>query len=352
MKLYVSGGGTGGHFFPALALMEEAIKKKHNVFYVGAKRGIENKMQHLINCQRLFLDVYPFVGLNPLQKIKSLFYLSKALMDTFKFVKGPAKALVFGGYASLPLGLTSILKKMPLFLHEQNSVPSKTNQLLSRFAKKIFITFEHSRKFFPKDRVERTGLPIRESLLKSLNMSRDEALKKLGLNEEYPVLLVMGGSQGSSFLNEVAAEVFLKTGWQGIHITGYRDYQRIKDLYSEKKLRVLVFPFYEDMGLLYRACSVALSRSGAGSVCELSLFGVPSLFIPYPHAAMDHQYYNAKELEELGGAFVLREEKAKPKDVIQMLEKLLIDRESFSERMKTFCKPDASIRILDRLEES
>ncbi|MEJ5338293.1 MAG: undecaprenyldiphospho-muramoylpentapeptide beta-N-acetylglucosaminyltransferase [Aquificaceae bacterium] len=338
MKVFVSGGGTGGHFFPALALIECLLEKGVTSAFVGSERGIEKKLIDRIPVQSHFVQSHPFMGRSIRDKFSALFKNLLGSIRTAELVSKEDKAVVFGGYASLPLGLACLFKRASLYLHEQNSIPSRTNRLLTIFAKRVFITFEYSRRYFPEDKTVRTGLPIRSSLLEGLKLRREEALSELGL-EDRTTLLVMGGSQGANFLNEIAPQVLLKTGWQGIHITGEKDYERVKSLYEGKSMKVLTLPFSHKMNLIYRASTVALSRAGAGTVTELSLYGVPSLFVPFPHAVGNHQFYNAKEIEEIGGGLVLTQEEADTDSIIQRLNRLIADYESFSKNIKAFANP-------------
>ncbi|WP_448587377.1 undecaprenyldiphospho-muramoylpentapeptide beta-N-acetylglucosaminyltransferase [Thermocrinis sp.] len=346
-RFCISGGGTGGHFFPALALLECFTEKGFPCQFIGAERGIERKLSHLIGVDKEFLKVHPFLGRSAADKLRSAFSMILSSLRLYSKLGKVDASVVFGGYVSLPLGLASLLKGIPLFLHEQNSVPSTTNQLLSRFAKAIFLSFEHSKKYFPSDKTIKTGLPVRKALLKGLELSKKEARESLGL-EDRDTLLVMGGSQGASFLNQLAVEVFKKTQLQGIHITGERDYERVKQTYDG--MPILVLPFTERMDLIYRACDVAISRAGASSITELSLYGIPSLLIPYPYAIRDHQYYNAKEIEELGGGFVLRQEETEFSKVIKLVEKLFSEKDELSKKIQTFSDPQACQKIIDHLQ--
>ncbi|WP_448583864.1 undecaprenyldiphospho-muramoylpentapeptide beta-N-acetylglucosaminyltransferase [Thermocrinis sp.] len=345
-KFYISGGGTGGHFFPAIALVECITEKKLHCEFVGAERGIEKRLSHLINVEKQFLKVNPFLGSSLGGKLRSLISVFLSSLRLYPKLDPDGVSVVFGGYASLPLGISSILKGNPLFLHEQNSIPSTTNQILSKFAKLIFVSFEHSKRFFPSQKTVKTGLPVRRSLLEGLKLSQKEAREKLKL-EDRETLLVMGGSQGASFLNSLAVDIFRRTGFQGIHITGEKEYEHLKQAY--KGMPVFVLPFTERMDLIYRASSVAISRAGASSITELSLYGIPSLFIPYPYAVRDHQYYNAKEIEELGGGFVLRQEEAEHSKVLKLLDRLLSDKSEFSHKIKNFADPDACQKIIDHI---
>ena len=326
--------------------MECLLERGFSCKFIGAQRGIEKKLSHLIAVEKEFLKVYPFFGRSLKEKLQSLF--SIALSSLRLELDKESVAVVFGGYASLSLGLSSILRRVPLFLHEQNSIPSATNQILSRFAKKVFVSFEYSKKFFPSEKTLKVGLPVRKTLLDGLKLPKEEARRLLNLDNR-ETLLVMGGSQGASFLNDLAVELFKKTGLQGIHITGEKDYERLKEAY--KGMRVLVLPFTERMDLIYRASDVAISRAGASSITELSLYGIPTLFIPYPYAVKDHQYYNAKEIEELGGGYTLRQEHANLSEVLKLVEKLFLDKPILSRNIKTFANPNACEKILDSIQE-
>lgn len=345
MKVFVSGGGTGGHFFPALALLECLLEKNLDAVFVGSNRGIEYRLRNTLPVESLFVASHPFAGKGLQDKFLALFKVIMGGISVAKKLKKGSACVIFGGYASVPLGLASLLKMSPLYLHEQNSIPSLTNRFFSRFSKKIFITFEHSRKYFPLEKTVKTGIPVRKKLIDGLKVSREDALKSLGL-EDRPTLLVMGGSQGASFLNEVAKQIFLKTDWQGIHITGEKEYEGISYFYKEKGLKVIALPFTQDMHIIYRSSSVAISRAGASSITELSLYGIPTLFIPFPHATKDHQFYNAKEIEDLGGGLVIRQEKASSEELINKLEKLISQHKIFSQNIKAFSNPLACEEML------
>ncbi|MFN3813133.1 MAG: undecaprenyldiphospho-muramoylpentapeptide beta-N-acetylglucosaminyltransferase [Aquificaceae bacterium] len=346
MKFFISGGGTGGHFFPALALIDCMMEKNMDVWFVGSKRGIEYGIKGQIPCPSMFLDVHPFVGMSLFKKARAILSLSVGTLKLIGNVKGAVGGVAFGGYASLSVGLALSIRGKRLYLHEQNSIPSFTNILLSKFSKKVFITFEHSRKFFPKEKVVKTGLQVRKDVLKHLSLSKEEARERLGLEGNNTTVLVMGGSQGAKFLNDLAMEFFQHFPVQGIHITGNKDYARVESYYAEKNLPVRVLPFTHQMGIVYRACDISISRAGAGTITELSLFGVPSLLIPYPFSARDHQFYNAKEIEELGGGRVMVQEEVSLEKVIKTVEYIMTEWGAFSKNIKTFYNPYACEKII------
>ncbi|WP_340694794.1 undecaprenyldiphospho-muramoylpentapeptide beta-N-acetylglucosaminyltransferase [Hydrogenobacter thermophilus] len=346
MKFLVSGGGTGGHFFPAIALIECMLKKGLEVEFIGSERGIEYRFRNSIPCDAKFLKSKPFVGQGFIEKVKALYY---ALFESARInAKEIHAGVVFGGYASLPLGFALTAKRKPLYLHEQNSVPSLTNTLLSKFSKKVFITFEYSRKYFKGEKVIKTGLPVRRELLKGVP-DKEYLKESFGFYKDLPVLLVIGGSQGATFLNDLALSIFSDLGIQGIHITGEKDKERTESYYKEKKLPVKVFAFSDRMDLIYGSCDIALSRAGASTITELSIFGIPALFIPYPFSARNHQFYNAKEIEQIGGGILITQKEASSQKVVKALERLLSERESFSKGIKRFANPNACEEILKHI---
>ncbi len=299
----VSGGGTGGHFYPAFSLSKFLYEKGYKVNFFGSKRGIESKKKFPYGEKYLF-DISGIRGKGISKKILSSTSLLKSAFQIRNILKEikPEFSICFGGYASLPLGIASILENIPLFLHEQNSIPSYTNKILSYFSKKIFITFDFSKRFFPQEKVIHTGMPIRATLKERLKIKKEEARKILNIPVSRKTVLVFGGSQGARKLTEIAINVSKKNPEiQFLIITGKNSYVK------NPPENVKVFEYFEDMGLLYRASDLVVSRSGAGTVSELILFGKPAIFIPYPYAASNHQYYNVKWLEEMDLSIVIQE---------------------------------------------
>ncbi|WP_457601220.1 UDP-N-acetylglucosamine--N-acetylmuramyl-(pentapeptide) pyrophosphoryl-undecaprenol N-acetylglucosamine transferase [Hydrogenivirga sp.] len=349
MRLVISGGGTGGHFFPSLEVLKKAKERKLETLYVGAERGIERGFEHAIPGKKLFLETYPLRGVSLARRLKALWSFWKGVRLLGRNVGGDFRSVVFGGYASVPVGVFTALKRKRLYLHEQNSVPSMTNRVLSSFSTKVFITFEHSRRFFKGENVVKTGFPLREELLNT-KLERANAKEALGFKPESPLVLFMGGSQGARFINSLAVDFARKTGAPTLLISGEADYERVSEL-SEDLKNLKVYPFRTDMGLIYSATEVAVCRAGAGTVSELSYFQVPAVFIPYPYAAGDHQYYNAKEIEELGGAFVLRQEKASVDRVVELVDKVFQDIASMRACVAGFANPEAVELILNEVLE-
>lgn len=349
MRLLVSGGGTGGHFFPALEVLKRAKEKGIPTLYVGAQRGIERGFEHAIPGEKLFLELYPFRGVSVGKRVKALLSFWRGISHLRSHTQGDFRTLVFGGYPSVPAGVHTVLKRKPLYLHEQNSVPSMTNRLLSHFGRKVFITFEHSRKFFRGMKVVRTGLPIREELINT-KLDKSNAKEALGFKPEAPLVLFMGGSQGARFINNLAVDFAKKTGAPVLLLSGESDFERVSEL-AQGMENLKVFPFRTDMGLVYSASEVAVCRAGAGTISELSYFEVPAVLIPYPYASGDHQFYNAREIEELGGAFTLRQEEVNLDRVVALVDRVFKNIKSMKASIKSFANPTASELILNEVLE-
>ncbi len=345
MKLVVSGGGTGGHFFPALAVLKEASNRGMKTLYVGTLRGIEYKLKDSIPSERVFLEVLPFSGKSPLAKIKALISYLRASSQLVSKIDGDSRVLSFGGYGGVPSVLAAIRRGVPLFIHEQNSVPGSANRLLSNFSKKVFITFEYSRKFFKGKEVVRTGLPVRDSVINS-KIEKGLAKSAFGVKEKEPLFLFFGGSQGARFINNLALEFATKTGSQVILISGEKEYDVVAEKAKDME-NLHLYPFRSDMGLVYSACDIAVCRAGASTLSELSLFGIPAVLIPYPYAHGNHQFYNAKEIEELGGAITLKQSDVNISTLISSIDNIIVRYREMREAISTFANPQAASEIIE-----
>jgi len=303
-KVFIAGGGTGGHFYPASALPNFLKEKNYHIYYFGTKSGIEAKKDFPAN-QIFLFDMKAVRVRGFFRKIKGALSLLSASFKIYKIIKKekPDFIICFGGYTSFPLGLAGFLSKTKIYIHEQNSVPSYTNKILSFFAKKIFITFPITRKYFPEEKTYLTGLPLRSSLKERLNITKEEARKQLNLPTDKKVILIFGGSQGAKKLNQTVnklAELF--KDYFFIHIQG-----KHKVELKEKPQNIISYEYFDDMGLLYKASDLVISRAGSATVNEILAFGKKAIFIPFPYATSDHQYYNVKWLEDKGVCKILLE---------------------------------------------
>ncbi len=311
MRLVVTGGGTGGHVFPALETAQGACRRGWEVRYIGSIRGIEKAQ-----CERIDM---PFDGLlsGPVYRpytpkgYRSIINLLKATQGAVRLLSERRPDAVFstGGYASAPVVNAARKLGIPYVIHEQNTVPGRTNRLLSRGARAVATVFDSTARWFPGCKVVRTGMPIRQAL-------RDSAQGTLPLTHSLeratPIVLVMGGSQGSIALNDVAlatAVRMARSEVQWLHVTGLSHYESTMD--SLRKLAVgsdytiKAYLDAEEMASALFSCSLAVCRSGAGTLAELAAFRKPSVLVPYPHAFGDHQRVNAQEFVDMGAADIL-----------------------------------------------
>ncbi len=354
----LAGGGTGGHFYPLLAFaryLKETTKVK--LLFFGDAKGIEFEKRQLLEFfdERRFYSLEKFKGRSSLKKFLFLLKTSSVSFKMAKTLRGREfKSLLFGGYTSAALGFATRLLKRPLYLHEQNAVPGAANRFLSKFSKRVFLAFPEAAKYFPEGKVEVVGMPIRRELKETARAPRGKILKKLGW-EDKPTLLVLGGSQGARRLNLLAVELSQKLeGVRIVHITGKRLYEETLREYSKvkKTAEIVILPFSENVGELMKVSHFALSRAGASTCFELALFGLPALFVPYPYAAYDHQYFNALHFAKGGGALVMREEELSTQRVLEIVEEHLRDEKLLkhrSETMKGLFPEGAERKMVTRL---
>lgn len=310
LRVMFAGGGTGGHLYPAIA-MYESLKETCpdlDVLFVGARSGLESRLLSSLGLPLVLLPGRGVRGASLGRKLRLPFELVSGVFQgihtilTFR----PDVVVGTGGYASVAIVVASVLCQKPRVLQEQNSVPGLANRRLSRFANMILLSYEESKGFLTTDTpAEVIGNPLR----KTPEKDRATGARFLGLDPNRPTALIVGGSRGAHSLNvagSAAAEILIKESeLQFIFLTGEGDFDTVADSFSECRDRVAVTAYLEEIHHAYSACDVAVARAGASSVFELAAFGVPTIFVPYPHAADDHQRLNVEPLRQAGGAVVI-----------------------------------------------
>ncbi|MGC8942046.1 MAG: undecaprenyldiphospho-muramoylpentapeptide beta-N-acetylglucosaminyltransferase [Sulfurihydrogenibium sp.] len=310
--VFISGGGTGGHYYPALAVAEAFKEKGYKVVYIGTTVGIEAKKGFPAADNTYLFEMKAVRGKSFLGKIEGILSLIKTTFKVIKLIKkeNPSFSICFGGYTSFPLGVASFLTRKDLYIHEQNSIPSYTNRVLSIFAKKVFITFDYSKKFFNNKKTYHVGLPLRKSII-------ERAKTYTYKPKERKTVLIFGGSQGSKKLSEIAIEMAKSMP--------DKDFILIKgkwDLNVPNLPNLTVYDYYDKMEELYEVADVVVSRSGSGTVNEVLAFGKYAIFIPYPYAASNHQYYNVKWLYDLGFCDILEEKEVSDERIIKVIQNI------------------------------
>ena len=361
IKILLSGGGTGGHIFPAVAIAN-ALKvrlKNVDILFVGAKGRME--------MEKVPQAGYPIKGLwiSGLQRRLDLsnltfpFKLVSSLMGASKIIKQfkPDVAIGTGGYASGPLLYMAAKKKIPTLILEQNSYPGITNKLLGKTVTKICVAYKELEKYFPKEKIVVTGTPIRKEIL-DLKVSREDGLAFFKLQSGKPVLLIIGGSQGAQKINEAIAknlEELLALNISIIWQTGKASFEMAKATAAKSVNSdgVNVVDFITSMDMAYAASDLIISRAGAIAIAEIIAVNKAAIFIPLPSAAEDHQTKNAETLVKGHAAVLVKESETDEKllTTVTDLIKAKSTRLILSQNLKRFERPDATEKIVDEVIE-
>src|SRR5215213_7900688 len=311
MRFVIAAGGTGGHLFPGLAVGEVLRQRGHEVMLLISEKEIDALATQ--GRTEFRIEKLPGIGLPKIfspavlgffKRFKSGLDRCRALYREFQ----PQAVLGMGGFTSTAPILAARLRKAPAFLHESNAIPGKANKLNAKLAKTVLLGFRECAPHFGRANCEVTGTPIRRELADRL--PKPEALAHFGLTPERRALLVMGGSQGAHGINGslVAALPRLKqSSVQVIHLAGAEDEAMLRDGYRVAGVPAFVAAFHHRMEQAYSAADFAIARSGAASLTELSHFALPSVLIPFPFAADDHQTFNAEIFARAGAATLLHE---------------------------------------------
>lgn len=356
-KILISGGGTGGHIFPALSIANALRRRdpKTEILFVGAEGRMEMERVPAAGYEIIGLPVSGFNRKNMLSNVKVVFKLLKSMLRAKKVLKdfNPDIAIGVGGYASGPMLKEAQKHGIPTLLQEQNSYAGVTNKLLAKEAKAICVAYPDMQRFFPEDRIILTGNPVRDNIL-TADVSKEEARRQLGLPAHRKLVLVIGGSLGARTINQSIAKAFNKIENAGGYVlwqTGklYADEcRKIADKYNNV---VKATPFISRMDLAYKAADVVVSRAGAGTISELQLLGLPTILIPSPNVAEDHQRKNAEALVQCNAAVMIHDADA-PDKLGSETVALLNDTprcELLSENIRKMALCDADEKIVDTI---
>lgn len=337
MVVVFSGGGTGGHLYPALALAGALAELREDVkpFFVGAERGIEARILPERGLPHLLVPVEGLrrsLSLSNLGVIARLVSAVRRVVSTLRPMH-PGVVVVTGGYASAPAGLAAVLLRVPLVVQEQNETPGVTTRLLARWARQIHVAYPEARRRLPEGvqaRVLESGNPVRPpSKIDPL-----EAREALGLPSSGPVLLVVGGSQGSLALNELMREALpalADSRWQVLWATGPTHYEGLIASLDSMPQNLRLVPYIDDMPKALACADLALSRAGAMTTSEFLSWGVPSVLIPLPTAAANHQKHNALALAAAGVSICIDQSDATGAIIAALVEELGGDEDRLGE---------------------
>ncbi len=366
MKILFTGGGSGGHIFPIIAIVREirrfSIKEKMDFVFMGPKdefgslllsqEDIKTKNTAAGKIRRyaktdkkaLFQNIIDLCFKIPFAILQAFFQI---------FFSGPDLIFSKGGYGSVPTIIAGWILRVPIFIHESDSTPGLSNKLSARLAKKIFVSFPDTLEF-DEDKMILVGDPIRRELLRG---SPKSAKERFGLKEEKPLILILGGSQGAERINDLILTILpeMVRIFEIIHQCGEKKYKTVKQEsrvitkdFLHKYYRPFPFLKEEELRGAYSACDLVISRAGSGTIFETAAFGKPSILIPLPESAQNHQINNAYNYAENGAAIVLEEANFKPRFFLETLKTIISEKEKLEEmgkNAKSFSKPLAARNI-------
>ncbi len=340
MKIVVTAGGTMGHINPALAIIEEFKRQEKNleILYIGTHNRMEKDIIPKLGINYLPLKIYGF-SKNPFLDIKNIFLIKKAIKKCMKVMQEfkPDVVIGVGGYVTYPVVVAAHKLNIKTFIHEQNSIPGKSNKMISKYADLIGISFKKSQEYFPKDkRIIYTGHPSGVKALSAIRVNK----KDLGLDEKKKLVSVVAGSLGSEAMNNKFRE-YLKEredNLEIVYITGKTFYEEFKNNQFSKHVKIL--PYYDNLPGLLKISDLVISRAGAGSLFEILALEKPAIIIPSPYVANNHQYYNAKELSDKGCIKLLEEKNLNKETIKNSIHEILDNEEERKKMIKEMAKLD------------
>ena len=361
MKVLLSGGGTGGHVYPAIAIANK-IKEENpdcEILFVGTEKGIESEIVPKYGYELKTVTVQGFRRKIDFENVKRVFKLCKGLEQSRRIVKKYKPDIVIGtgGYVSGPVLFNSALNKTVTIVHEQNSFPGVTNKILSKVVTRVLTSFEDSHERFPEEsrnKLVLTGNPVRKEILQS---RKSTSRKKLGISEDKKMVLCYGGSGGSEEINDAMRLVIknmVKEDIAFIFATGKLYYDEFMESLGEVSLKPYqrVMPYLDNMADGLSASDIVIGSAGAISLAEITALGKPSIIIPKAYTAENHQEYNAKSIESQGAGIAILEKNLTPEKLNEVVFKLLGDRElliDMANSSKSIGKPQAIDLIYDEI---
>ncbi|SDN25085.1 undecaprenyldiphospho-muramoylpentapeptide beta-N-acetylglucosaminyltransferase [Alkalicoccus daliensis] len=333
MKVLVSGGGTGGHIYPALALVRHLAEDDNNSFlYIGTEKGLEATIVPKAGIPFKSVHITGFRRKISFENVKTVLRFLKAVKKAKKYIKEfqPDVVVGTGGYVCGPVVYAAAKANIPTLIHEQNSVPGLTNKFLSKYVDKVAISFEDAAEYFPENKTVLTGNPRASEVTAP---GDTVSLKDFGLSDDKQTILIVGGSRGAKPINEAVLEAV--TSWedkpyQVVYVTGEVHFDSIKSALENLKVgnHIVTLPYVEDMPSLLKKVDMVIARAGATSLAEITALGLPSILVPSPYVTNNHQFKNAKSLVDKGAAILLEEKElnaaslTEKMDIVQDPEKL------------------------------
>ena len=350
MRILVTAGGTGGHIYPALAIIEKFKEEDSSteVLYIGTHNRMEKDIVPKRNIKYIGIEIY---GLNKniWHDIKNIYLIRKGIKKCQQIIKEfkPDIVIGVGGYVTYPVLIAAHKLHIPIFIHEQNALPGKTNKVLSKYANLIGVSFSESIKYFPKDKVIYTGNPTGIMALNNKEISKSS----LGFSDK-PLVVIVAGSLGSFTINQKMQEFLQKMGnkdYQVLYITGknyYDDFIKIK--YPNN---VKIVPYLDNLSGLLKNIDCLVTRAGASTIAEIIALRLPSIFIPSPYVANNHQYYNALSLEKNNSAYIIEEKDLTALKLEEMINKVFKNKMYLKNNLEKYKIIDSSEIIYKEIKK-
>ncbi|MBP6334685.1 MAG: undecaprenyldiphospho-muramoylpentapeptide beta-N-acetylglucosaminyltransferase [Bacteroidia bacterium] len=355
LRVIISGGGTGGHIFPALAIANalKLMNSNNKILFVGAKGRMEMEKVPAAGYEIVGLDIAGIQRSASISNLKVPFRLisslwkSKSIIRSFK----PDVVVGVGGYASGPILFAASFMNVPTVIQEQNSYAGITNRILGKRVRKVCVAYDNMQLYFPADKIIKTGNPVRQDI-ENGKVVRDEAISHFKLNQSKKTILIIGGSLGARTMNESMQAGWRKLAEQNIQVlwqTGKAFYPEAKLIEDESKGMLKVYDFIPRMDLAYCAADIVISRAGASSLSELTIVGKPVILVPSPNVAEDHQTKNAKALADKNAAILVKDSEARQiliDRIIELSKNEVKCAELKSEILK-LAQPNADVKIAE-----
>ena len=353
-RYFITGGGTGGHIYPAVAVADALSLAGDDVFYVGNPKNLEYEIVKQKGYKFLGINVHGMPRIASFALLKWGIELSLAVLKACYFITKYKPDAVFGtgGYVSAPALITAKLLKVPFMMHDCDAQPGLVTRKLAPYAKCVSVAFESACKILNTKNCHVNGNPIRSDFN---TLTKEQARKNLGLENKL-TLCIMGGSQGARSINDASVEILKNLDMQIIFQTGKKNFDRVIEqlikIYPEYETNknLIIKPYFEDMVTVLKASDIAISRSGSLSISEICASGIAPIFVPYPHAAGDHQRKNAKFMVEKGAGIYLEDNEINEKTLCNAINSAISNLQELQENSLNLAKFNGTEKIVEQLK--
>ena len=356
MKVVVCAGGTGGHIYPALAIINKIKEKDQHsqVLYIGTTNRMEKDLIPKLGIQYVGIDMEGINRKNILRNINVFMKYQKAVSKAKKVIKefDPNIVIGAGGYITAPVLYAAHKLNYKTLIHEQNSIPGLSNKLIARKADKICVSLPKTVEYFPNGKTVYTGNPRSEEIFYTKKADK----KQFGLEEDKKLVIIVMGSLGSTTMTEKIKELipaFDKKNYQVVVVTGNQYYDSYKEVKLPKNVKLV--PFLENFTSLLKSTDLIVSRAGASTIAEITAIGLPSILVPSPYVTNNHQYKNAKELEDVGASKLITEDEFSYTTIIPEIDRILNNSDVYrkmKENAKKLGVVDSASRIYKEIEDT